>query len=86
MNKQMEKLVSDFVEQSVDCIVKLVRPLADLLVKTSDALGVWLSLNKRHLIVAYYGKGRVRHLALHAKKKRVRKKNIKRILTDFYER
>lgn len=35
-------------------------------------------------IIAQYPNGRVKHLALHAKKARVRKKNRDRILKEYY--
>lgn len=36
-------------------------------------------------IISQYPNGRVKHLALHAKKARVRKKNRQRILNEYYK-
>lgn len=60
---------------------KAVGDLADTLTKTLGAL--WQLVKRTYEMYARYPNKRVKHLALYAKKKRTRKKNMRRIAREL---
>lgn len=76
--EQMQ-LLQDVVEKIQEIIETIKEIVVDIIKQIAKAFSdVWDAF-----VISVYANGKVKHLCLHAKKHRTRKKNLHRITKDF---